>query len=109
MDIKDHLIKLDDSIRQYCTRILLQQQDLINENNRLKDVITILKSNIYTLQQQIRNLELAFLGNKAVYDKLNDEYTMKKIDDNDVNIDNVFLNLSHKSKLKQIRKKEKIE
>lgn len=94
-------------IRNYYHYVLLKQQEIVNENNLLKDEITKLKSNMHTLTQQLHNLELAFLGNKAVYDKLTEEYQqVNAVKREDNNNDDVFLHLSNKTALKKIRKEK---
>ena len=100
MNIEGKIIKLDSVIREYVNYILIQQQDLINENNQLKKEIYKLQGQINTINQTLHSLELAFLGNKAVYDELTEEFNNENIIKQD---DDEFLHLSDKAQLKKIR------
>lgn len=106
---KEQLITLDRLVRNYFYYLSSKQNELIHENEKLKEEIRRLKSNINTLNQQMYNLELAFLGNQKVFDKLTDEHLQKHPEKNNIK-NEIFLNLSDKSTLKKIRKEaEKTE
>ena len=101
MNIEGKLVKLDETIRNYVNHILIQQKDLINENNQLKKEIYKLQGQINTINHTLHSIELAFLGNKAIYDELIEDFNNEKKQDN--NEEDEFLHLSNKQQLKKIR------
>lgn len=101
MDIEGKIIKLDSIFREYINLVLTQQRELIAENNFLKKEIYKMQSQINTINQTLHGIELAFLGNKAVYDELTEEFN--ELNNSLTKEDDEFLHLSNKAQLKKIR------
>lgn len=86
-------------IRKYINIIYESQSKLKDENEQLKKMICILRSEIQVLHQKINNLEFALLNDKDVYNELMQEFNYKK--ENIKNKDDEFYLLNEKSKIKK--------